>query len=437
MDLLPRLDMALSLGFHILFASVGMTMPVLMVLAERRWQRTREPEALALAKAWAQGTAILFAVGAVSGTVLAFELGLLFPKFMERMSPAIGLAFALEGVAFFTEAVFLGLYLYGWDRLKPKVHLFTGVVVALSGFLSAAFVTLANAWMHTPVGFRLQDEKLVDIHPWKALLSPAAFHEVPHGVLASYAAVATLVAAIHAAGLLRDPRSRFHRLALGFALTVAVPANLIQPLLGHYAGGEVARWQPVKFAALEAHFETEAGAPLLIGGFPDYDAGVTRFAIRIPKLLSFLAWNDFNATVTGLKAFPKDLWPPVLARYCFQFMILCGVLLALVYLRVAWRWGRTRSLPTDRLSLKTLLWVGPLGAVALETGWIATEVGRQPWIVQGLMRTREAINDRAHLLGSLVLFATLYLILGTVVLRILIHYTRRGSKAWETDHVAR
>ncbi len=414
MDLLPRLDMALSLAFHIIFASIGMTMPLLMVLAEHRWRRTAEPEALSLAKAWAKGTAVLFAVGAVSGTVLAFELGLLFPKFMELAGPVIGLPFALEGVAFFTEAVFLGLYLYGWDRLSPRLHLAAGWVVAASGFLSAAFVTLANAWMQTPTGFRLDGAKLIDLDPWKALFSPAASHEVPHGVLASYAAVATFVAAIHASRLLKDPRSRFHRLALSLALLVAIPCNLVQPLLGHRSGAEVARLQPLKLAALEGHLETQRGAPLNFGG------------VEIPKLLSFLATGDFNGLVRGMKDFDSALWPPALARYAFQIMLLCGGTLFLGSLWLIYRRRGKRKIADDRTALRLICWLGPLGVIALETGWIAAEVGRQPWIIYGVMRTDQAVSDRPLLWFSFALFAAIYLVLGVVVAGILKHYIQRG-----------
>jgi cytochrome bd ubiquinol oxidase subunit I len=419
--------MALSLAFHIVFASIGMTMPLLMVLAEHRWRRTGEPEALALAKAWAKGTAVLFAVGAVSGTVLAFELGLLFPRFMELAGPVIGLPFALEGVAFFTEAVFLGLYLYGWDRLKPALHLAAGWIVAFSGFLSAAFVTLANAWMQTPVGFRTEGGRLVAPDPWVALFPPSASHEVPHGVLASYAAIATVVAAIHAGRLLKEPGSKFHWIALRLALFLAIPANLAQPFLGHRSGQEVARLQPLKLAAFEGHFDTGARVPLLLGGITDYETQTTRYALEIPGGLSFLATGSFGGTVAGLRDFDKSLWPPVLCRLAFQAMLACGTLLFLVYGYLLFQWLRRRALPLDPRLLKLLWWTGPLGVVALEAGWIAAEVGRQPWIIYGVMRTDQAISNRPQLWVSLILFAILYVILGTVVARILAAYVRKGA----------
>src|SRR5262245_44498373 len=262
MDLIyARWQMGLSLGFHIIFAVFGMAMPIMMVAAEIAWLRTRRSEYLDLAKRWARGTAILFAVGAVSGTVLSFELGLLWPTFMAFAGPIIGMPFSLEGFAFFLEAIFLGLYLYGWDRLRPSAHVFAGIIVALSGALSGAFVVTVNAWMNTPVGFRVENGILVEVDPFTAMFNPAAGAQVVHMLLAAYTAVGVAVAGIHARLLLRDPTHAFHRRAFVIALLVGLPPALAQPLAGDWAGKVLARTQPAKFAALEGHFDTEAYAP--------------------------------------------------------------------------------------------------------------------------------------------------------------------------------
>ena len=280
MDLLyARWQMGLSLAFHIIFAVIGMAMPVMMVAAEVAWLRTRRPEHLDLARRWARGTAILFAVGAVSGTVLSFELGLLWPTFMEFAGPIIGMPFSLEGFAFFLEAIFLGLYLYGWEKLSAPAHVFAGVMVSLGGALSGAFVVTANAWMNTPAGFRLVDGSVVGVDPIAGMLNPAAGAQVVHMLLAAYAAVGVAVAGIHAGLLLRDPNDPFHRAAFGIALAVGLPAALVQPLSGDWAGRVVARTQPAKLAALEGQFATEAYASLRIGGIPDVDARETRYAV--------------------------------------------------------------------------------------------------------------------------------------------------------------
>src|SRR5919201_5381118 len=268
-DLLAaRSQMAVSLAFHIIFAVVGIGMPVLMVIAERRWQKTSDPIYLDLAKRWSKGTAILFAVGAVSGTVLSFELGLLWPRFMEFAGPIIGMPFSLEGFAFFTEAIFLGVYLYGWERISPRAHLVAGILVALSGAASGIFVVIANAWMNAPTGFDLVDGRITNIDPIAGMLNPMAFQQALHMTLAAYAATGFAVAGIHALLLLFQRGNAFHRRALSVALLVGAPAAVLQPLSGDLSARVVARGQPAKLAAMEAHFETERGAPLIIGGRP-------------------------------------------------------------------------------------------------------------------------------------------------------------------------
>src|SRR5262245_20940794 len=263
MDLLyARSQMWLSLAFHIVFAVIGMAMPVMMVVAEVAWLRTGQSDYLTLVKRWSRGTAILFAVCAVSGTVLSFELGLLWPRFMEFAGPIIGMPFSLEGFAFFLEAIFLGLYLYGWQRLRPRAHVFAGVMVAAGGTLSGAFVVTANAWMNTPTGFRVVNGEFIDVDPVAAMLNPAAGAQVVHMLLAAYAAVGIAVAGVHARLLLRDPADPFHRRAFAIALLIGLPPSLLQPLSGDWAGRVVARTQPAKLAALEGHFTTEPYAPL-------------------------------------------------------------------------------------------------------------------------------------------------------------------------------
>src|SRR5579872_3314199 len=304
--LAARSQMAVSLGFHILFAVVGIAMPVLMIIAEVRWRRTGDAMYLELAKRWARGTAIMFAVGAVSGTVLSFELGLLWPRFMRYAGGIIGMPFSLEGFAFFTEAIFLGVYLYGWDRVGARTHLIAGAIVALSGALSGIFVVDANAWMNTPAGFRIVNGEIVDVHPFAAMLNPAAFAETLHMILAAYASLGMAVAGLHAFLLLKQPTNGFHKRALIVALMVGAPAAILQPISGDLAGRVVADTQPVKLAAMEGEFKTEAEAPLRIGGIPDTAAHETRYAIDIPDGLSFMAYHNIHATVKGLDDFPHD-----------------------------------------------------------------------------------------------------------------------------------
>ncbi len=256
-DLLAaRSQMAMSLGFHILFAVVGIGMPLLMVIAEWRWLKTKDEVYLILAKRWAKGTAIMFAVGAVSGTVLSFELGLLWPKFMEFAGPMVGMPFSMEGFAFFLEAIFLGIYLYGWERVKPWAHWAAGVMVMLCGTLSGVFVVTANAWMNTPVGFQMLDGKVISVDPIAAMLNPAAFTQTLHMTLAAFVAVGFMVAAIHAWMLLKDRQNPFHRRALEIALWVGGVTAFLQPLSGDLSAKHVAKYQPVKLAAMEGQWET-------------------------------------------------------------------------------------------------------------------------------------------------------------------------------------
>ena len=420
-DLLAaRTQMAISLMFHILFAIAGMAMPVLMVVSEALWLRTGRQLYLDLTRRWAKGTAILFAVGAVSGTVLSFELGLLWPKFMEHAGAIIGMPFSLEGFAFFTEAIFLGIYLYGWDRVPPRAHWWAGVVVAVSGGLSAVFVVAANAWMNTPTGFDLVDGQITNIDPVAAMMSPAALPQALHMLLAAYAAVGFAVAGIHAFVLLRHPGDPFHRAALAIALLVGGPAALLQPLSGDILAQMVAETQPAKLAAMEGQFETETGAPLRIGGLPDPESRTTRWAIEVPYGLSLLAHHDPHARIVGLNDIPRDLWPnPVIVHLAFQIMVGCGMVMALLAVVAGYLAWRRRALAERRWLLRSLVLASPLGVLAIEAGWFVTEVGRQPWIIQGVMRTRDALTPMPGLVVPLVMITLVYMILGVIVIVLL------------------
>jgi len=423
-----RTQMALSLGFHIVFAEIGIAMPLMMVLAEWRYRETGDPVLLQLAKRWAKGSAILFAVGAVSGTVLSFELGLLWPKFMAFAGPIIGLPFSLEGFAFFTEAIFLGVYLYGWDRISPRAHLVAGAIVAASGAASAIFVVMVNAWMNTPTGVTMRNGAIAGVDPIAGMLNPSTFQQALHMLLASYAATGLAVAGIHAALLRRKPDVAFHRRALTLALAVGAPAAILQPLSGDISARTVAQWQPVKLASLEGQFETERGAPLRIGGLPDVAAQRTRFALEIPHGLSLLAFHSPSAEVRGLTAFPRDTWPPVVPVHLgFQLMVGLGTAMALVS---GWALAvmlRKRELSERSRLLLALAIITPFGFVATEAGWTVTEVGRQPWVVQGLLRTSEAVTPMPGLVVPMLLFALLYLGLAAIVAALIASLVRETA----------
>jgi cytochrome d ubiquinol oxidase subunit I len=437
-DLLAaRSQMAMSLAFHIIFAAIGIAMPLLMIIAEWKWLRSKDDIYLTLAKRWAKGTAILFAVGAVSGTVLSFELGLLWPGFMGYAGSIIGMPFSLEGFAFFTEAIFLGIYLYGWQRVPPRAHLFAGAMVAASGALSGIFVVIANAWMNAPSGFRLVDGKPVDVDPIAAMMNPASLPQTLHMTLAAYAATGFVVAGIHAFMLLRDPRNRFHKAALAIALVTGGVTAILQPLSGDLLAKTVAQTQPVKLAAFEGQFQTEQGASFRIGGIPDESAGVTRYAIEVPHLLSILAYGDPKATVKGLNDFPLDQRPPVaIVHIAFQIMVGCGVAMMLIALWGAWRYlkaRRNKKWLESTWFLRVLVAAAPLGFIALETGWVVTEVGRQPWIIFGVMRTSEAVTPMPGLVVPFITFTLLYILLALVTVWLLLRQVAASPQGFDAQ----
>jgi cytochrome bd ubiquinol oxidase subunit I len=432
-DLLAaRSQMAVSLYFHILFAVTGIGMPLLMVVAEWRYRRTGDPVSLDLAKRWGKGTAILFAVGAVSGTVLSFELGLLWPRFMELAGPVIGMPFSLEGFAFFLEGIFIGVYLYGWDRISPRAHLLAGVMVAVSGAASGIFVVIANAWMNAPTGFDLVHGRLTHVDPIAGMLNPMAFQQALHMTIASYAATGFAVAGIHAFLLLFDRTNAFHRRALAVALLVGAPAAVLQPLSGDLSARAVADNQPAKLAAMESHFETARRVPLVIGGIPDLDRRETRYAIRIPGGLSLLAFHDFNARVKGLEEFPRADWPNVaIVHTAFQLMVGLGSLLALLALWAGFLAIRRRDLSANVWLLRALAVAAPVGFICIEAGWTVTEVGRQPWVVYGILRTADAVTPMPGLIVPFLGFSLLYCFLGVIVVWLLYRQIIRSPRPSE------
>jgi cytochrome d ubiquinol oxidase subunit I len=414
-----RIQMELSLGFHMIFAALGIGMPLLMVLAERRALRTGDDAGLALARTWGKATALLFVVGAVSGTALSFELGLLWPKFMAFAGPVIGPAFALEGYAFLIEAIFIGLYLYGWDRMSPRAHWLAGIPVAISGALSGILVVGANAWMQSPRGYTLDEAgRVAAVDVLATFRNPSWVPLALHSTLSCYIAVGFAVAGVYAIGILRGRDDARHRRGLGLGLGLGTITALLQPLSGDWLAKLVGRTQPEKLAAMEALHETTAGAPLLIGGIPDR-AGQIHYGIEIPKGLSFLATGDPNATIRGLASFPVDERPNALVCH-LAFQVMVGGGFALVAVGLLWLVLRRRLRKSGAPFPRWFLWIvalaSPLGFLALEAGWIVTEVGRQPWIVYRAMRTADAVTPRSDVGTTLAAFGGLYLALGVALI---------------------
>lgn len=398
---------ALSLAVHIPLVCFGIALPALVLFCEWRYLRTGDRLYRTLARRWSKVMLGLFAVGVVTGTILSFELGLLWPEFMARFANVFGLGFTLEGFSFFTEAIFIGIYVYGWDRLGPRLHFLSGIPIAVAGVAGSLFVIAVNGWMNHPEGFALRDGRAVAADPWSALFAnPFFWHEFVHMYFAGYIVTGFLLATPYAWGYLRGRRDRYHRTALTVALSAAAVAAPLQVVIGDWAAREVSHHQPVKLAAMEGLGETRSGAPVHVLGW--YNGNEVVYGIAIPRLLSLLAFHDPDATVRGLDAVPVEDQPPVnVVRYSFQAMVGIGVLLALISVVYLYVRLRRRRLPRPRWFYWAVVAAGPLSVVALIAGWITTEVGRQPWIVYGVMRTSEAVTGAS---GIPVGYATLVIV---------------------------
>jgi cytochrome d ubiquinol oxidase subunit I len=404
--LLPaRQQMALSLGWHIIIACFGVAFPAIIFVMHLRGIRRGDQVALDLAKRWAKVSAVLFAIGAVSGTVLSFEMGLLWPGLMGRFGDVLGLPFAFEGLSFFVEAIFLGIYLYGWNRMSPRAHFVSGIPIVVAGLTGSLFVISVNAWMNDPGGFTLTAAGTVtDVDPIKALFGNGHLaYQLIHMYLAGFIVCGFLVAAAYAVGRLRGRWGRYERIALTIPLTVAALAAPVQLLVGDWAAREVAKSQPTKLAALEGVGHTERGAPLHLLGW--YSDGKVKAGIPVPKGLSLLAFHDPNAEVQGLDAVaPKDRPPVNVVRVAFQLMVAIGTFLAALSAWYLYARTRRRRVPSGVWFYRLLVVAGPASVVALIAGWVTTEVGRQPWVVYEVMRTEQAVTA-AH--GIPVGYATL------------------------------
>ncbi|GGH57374.1 cytochrome d ubiquinol oxidase subunit I [Filimonas zeae] len=431
--LAARSQMALSLGFHIVFSCIGMVMPFFMAVAHYYYLKTGKDVYKNVTKAWSKGVAIFFATGAVSGTVLSFELGLLWPTFMKHAGPIFGMPFSLEGTAFFIEAIALGFFLYGWNRFNRWFHWFTGVVVGVSGLVSGILVVAANAWMNSPAGFDYLNGEYLNIDPIKAMFNDAWFSQALHMCIAAFAATGFAVAGVHALMIVRGSHVAFHTKAFRIAAVFAAAAAILQPLSGDLSAKDVAHRQPAKLAAMEAHFHTEKGAPLIIGGIPDEKNKKVDYAVKIPGLLSFMVAEDFNAEVKGLDAIPEENHPPVaVTHYAFQVMVGLGMIMLLIsVLYFIGLWKKKQWLESKWL-LKLFVIATPLGFIAVEAGWTVTEVGRQPWIINGIMRTADAVTPMPGINYSFYLFSAVYISLAVIVTFMLYRQIKMVGKLYDT-----
>lgn len=433
-QLLPaRSQMAFTLAVHIVLACIGVAFPAITLIANYRGLKRNDADAMLLAQRWSKVMAVLFAVGAVTGTVLSFEMGLLWPGLIERFGDVFGAPFAIEGIFFFTEAIFIAIYIYGWKRLPGWAHFWTGVPIVIAGLGGAFAVVAANAWMNQPQGFDVAaDGSITNVDPLAAIFNPATAYEVPHMILAAYMVAGFLVASVYAVGMLRGRRDRYHRLGLLIPFTVAALATPVQIFVGDIAARAIAEDQPIKFAAMECVQETHTHVTEYVGGICT-DEGV-KGAIAIPGLDSWLVGFSTDTEVIGLDSVPPSDRPPrnTMLHLAFDAMVGIGSALLLLALWMAVVWWRRRELPRSKWFLRATAVSGAAAIVAMECGWIVTEVGRQPWIVYGVMRTREAVTDAD---GVWVMF-TAIVVLYTLVAIATVLVLRGMSRRWREQELS-
>jgi cytochrome bd ubiquinol oxidase subunit I len=441
-QLLPaREQMAFTLGFHIILVPFGMAFTALMLIAEYRGIRRRDDVALLLARRWSHVAAVLFAVGAVSGTVLSFELGLLWPVLMGRFGAAYGIPFAVEGLFFFLEAIFVAIYIYGWDRLRGWSHFWTGVPVPLAAIGGTFSVVAANGWMNEPAGVVVRSGHVVAVRPLHVFFNGAFWFEAPHMLLAGYMVAGFIVAGVYAVGLLRGRRDHYHRLGLAIPFTVAAAATPLEIFVGDVAARDVFHREPAKFAAIELLPHTSSHVPEVLGGV--LINGKQRFGLPIPSAASLLSGFSPSTVIKGLDAVPKAVRPRddlvSVVHLSFDVMVGIGFLLLGLSVWFAVSWWRQRTVPVNRWFLRLAAIAGVLAVIALEAGWVVTEVGRQPWTVVGLLLTRDAVTAAGNpwplFAATLVLYAAVAY--GTLVaLRLLRRrWASRSEPAGEDDGV--
>jgi cytochrome d ubiquinol oxidase subunit I len=430
---------ALSFAVHIPLVCFGIAFPAIVLFVETLYLRTGDPLYRTLAMRWSKVMITLFAVGVVTGTILSFEFGLLWPQFMASFGSVFGLGFAFEGFSFFLEAIFIAIYVYAWDRISPRKHLACGVVVVITGVAGSLMVIAVNGWMNHPSGFRLVDGRAVDVHPWSALFDNAYFwHEIVHMYLAGYIVMGFAIAACYAWGALRGAWGRYEKTALAIPLAAAAVAAPMQVVVGDWVARDVTDKQPVKLAAIEGLGRTTTGASVHVLGW--FDGDEVRYGISIPRLLSFLGKHDPNATIQGLDAVPPEDRPSNAAvnvtRFAFQTMVGIGTGLALLGVLFGYVRIRKRRLPESQWFYRAVVLAGPASVVALIAGWVTTEVGRQPWVVFRVMRTSDAVTLGSGIPVAFASLIVLYAALAFGVWWVLRRLSRSPLEKVETGGAA-
>jgi cytochrome bd ubiquinol oxidase subunit I len=428
-----RSQMAFTLGFHIVLASLGVAFPAIMLIANWYGLRRNDEAALLLARRWSQVVAVTFAVGAVTGTVLSFEFGLLWPEFTGRFGKVFGVLFAIEGIFFFLEAIFVAIYIFGWKRLRPWTHFWCGVPIVITGIGGAFSVVAVNSWMNQPQGFSPTSGDVTSVEPLKVIFNPAVSYEVPHMILAAYLVTGFLAASVYAVGMLRGRRDRYHRLGLLIPLTLACIVAPLQFAVGDSAARAIANDQPVKFAAMECVQQTSTHVTEYLYGLCTSNG--VKGGLGIPGLDSFLVGWSTSTQVTGLDSVPPDDRPPANTMLHWAFDTMVGICSAMIALGVwfAFVWWRRRDIPGTKWFLRAVAVSGVAAVIALECGWIVTEVGRQPWVVYNVMRTEDAVTQASGVWVTFALVLALYVVLGVALVVTLRAMSRRWRAAGERD----
>ncbi|WP_121610466.1 cytochrome ubiquinol oxidase subunit I [Mesobacillus foraminis] len=429
--LIARSLFGTTMAFHIIFATIGVGLPLMILTAELMYQRTKDQDYVVMAKRWTKAFAVLLGVGIPTGTIAGVQLSLLWPGFMEVIGRVMPLPFQIEIYAFFVEALFMSIYVYAAERIAPWMRIVSLILVAMGALASAVLITNVHAFQGTPAGFRYEDGKYLDIDPWAAFFNPSFFVTAGHVALSAYVTGAFVVASVAAFKLMKsDFGSRVYKLhqkAIMISLVVGGIASFLTALNGHESAQYLHEYQPEKLAAAEGLFETQDHAPLAIGGFTDRETKEIKWAIEIPWALSFLAGNSFDTVVVGLNDFPEEYWPPLFVHTLFNAMVGIGSLLILIsLLGIAWK----KFLKKDhfpKVFLWTLVASGPLAVAAIEFGWIFACTGRQPWVIYRILSTAQSATTAANLGILFILFAFVYVILGTAVVFVLLYYFRKNT----------
>ncbi|PTX65037.1 cytochrome bd-I ubiquinol oxidase subunit 1 apoprotein [Melghirimyces profundicolus] len=430
--ILSRILTAETLAFHIIWATIGVGVPVFISLAEAWGIYKKDPHYILMARRWTRGFVITVAVGVVTGTSIGLMLSLLWPRFMQLAGNVISLPLFLETFAFFFEAIFLGIYLYTWDRFKkPVIHWLTSIPIIIGSSLSAVFITTVNAFMNTPAGFRLENGELTDIRPLEAMFNPATPSKVAHVLSSSYVTCAFLLGGIAAYFLLKGRNLEYHKKALKMTMVAGLVLAVATAVAGDLSGKFLAKHVPEKLAAAEWHFETRREAPLILGGYLDENNEV-RGAVKIPWALSILGKGSPDGEIIGLNEFPEEERPPLYLHYLFDGMVLIGTYLILISALFLYAWWRKKN-PWNRWLLRGIVWGAPLSFLAIELGWMYAEVGRQPWIIRGVMRVEDAATTADHVGLLLMVFSLLYVALAVIAVSVLIRLFRHKGPEKEME----